>query len=180
MLYSNRQICPALLYDIFLYLINHAWNLFCDLIRQEKMAFHFWQHNVEKYNMYITPAVVDMYMTCIICNITKSVFYIDLVEKDIFPKHFLYFFCTTFKINFFYTAVDKLFDEKISNNLDEAILKTISIKLLFSFVTPTACGSKIINPDKIPRLPWHFKKISTQLHEFYSKLRSKLKHNILN
>ena len=71
MQYSNRQICPALLYDIFLYLINHAWNLFCDLIRQEKMAFHFWQHNDEKYNMYITPAVV---VYDIFYNKSKSVF----------------------------------------------------------------------------------------------------------
>ena len=110
-------------------------------------------------------------------------FYIDLVEKVvIFLKYFLWFFCTIFKINFFYTAVDKLFDEKISKNLDEAILKThtIFIKVFFSFLTPTACGSKIINPDKIPRLPCHLKKISTQLHEFYSKLRSKLKYNISN
>ena len=34
------------------------------------MAFHFWQHNNEKYNMYITPAVV---VYDIFYNNTKSV-----------------------------------------------------------------------------------------------------------
>ena len=133
----------SLIRHFFLYLINHAWNLFCDLIRQEKMAFHFWQHNNEKYNMYITPAVV---VYDIFYNDTKSV-------------------------------VDKLFDEKISKILTWSNIQTTHF--IFYFWPPLPVDRRW-NPDKIPRLPWHFKKISTQLHDFYSKLRSKLKHNILN
>ena len=72
-------------------------------------------------------------------------FYIDLVEKVvIFLKYFLWFFCTIFKINFFHTAVDKLFDEKISKNLDEAIFKLYLSNYFFHFWPPLHVDRRLL------------------------------------